>query len=167
MKIGILSDSHGDWDITETAVRLLLDHGARRLVHCGDICDERVLNALAGHDAVFVWGNCDLPGPAMRKYVAALNLPWPQAPVTLTANRKRILAFHGHEPAFRARQGFDTADYVLHGHTHVAADRQEGNCRLINPGALHRARMHTVAILDPVEDDVTFYQVETGKRIKI
>jgi predicted phosphodiesterase len=39
-------------------------------------------------------------------------------------------------------------DYVFHGHTHVAEERKSGRTRVINPGALHRARPKTFAILD-------------------
>jgi predicted phosphodiesterase len=39
-------------------------------------------------------------------------------------------------------------DFVFHGHTHVAAERQTGPTRVVNPGALHRANPKTLAVLD-------------------
>jgi predicted phosphodiesterase len=38
--------------------------------------------------------------------------------------------------------------YVCHGHTHKVRDERIGEVHVINPGALRRARRHTVAILD-------------------
>ena len=39
-------------------------------------------------------------------------------------------------------------DFLFHGHTHIAAERQSGPTRVINPGALHRANPKTFIILD-------------------
>jgi predicted phosphodiesterase len=39
-------------------------------------------------------------------------------------------------------------DFLFYGHTHVAAERQNGGVRVINPGALYRARIKTFVILD-------------------
>ena len=50
-------------------------------------------------------------------------------------------------------------DYVLHGHTHIAADTCIGSARVINPGALQRAARYTVALLDLEVDELTFLDV--------
>ena len=162
MLIGILSDSHGDSAATAAAVRLLEARGAKHLVHCGDICGEQVLDELAGHSCTFVWGNCDSPGPTMRKYVLALGLTWPEPPVILELAAKRIAVFHGHERTFYAAADRDDLDYVLYGHTHKYADRREGRIRFINPGALHRARIKTVAMLNLKTDKLEFLRLDTG-----
>ena len=39
-------------------------------------------------------------------------------------------------------------DYLFYGHTHQAAERRTGPTRVINPGALHRARPKTMVLLD-------------------
>ena len=165
MLIGILSDSHGDTAATAAAVRLLQQHGAVHLVHCGDICGEQVLDELAGHRCTFVWGNCDSPSPTMRKYVRALGLPWPEPPVILELAGKRIAVFHGHERTFAAAADRDDLDYVLYGHTHKYADRREGRIRFINPGALHRARPHTCAILDLTSGELSVLRIDTGEPV--
>ena len=53
-----------------------------------------------------------------------------------------------------------TTRYVLYGHSHRATDVRIGRVRLINPGALDRARPHTVATLDLKRDLVRFWQVD-------
>lgn len=162
MLIGILSDSHGDAVATADAVRLLEKRGAVHLVHCGDVCGEQVLDELAGHRCTFVWGNCDSPSPTIRKYVLALGLTWPEPPVILKLAGKRIAVFHGHERTFAAASDRDDLDYVLYGHTHKYADRRVGRVRFINPGALYRARIKTVALLNLKTDKLVFLRLETG-----
>jgi predicted phosphodiesterase len=53
-------------------------------------------------------------------------------------------------------------DYILFGHAHRASDVRVGRVRLVNPGALHRARPATVATLDLKRDDVKFWEVDDG-----
>ena len=49
--------------------------------------------------------------------------------------------------------------YLCHGHTHATRDERLGPTRVINPGALFRARRHTVAVLDLARDEVSFLAV--------
>ncbi|MFQ5502786.1 MAG: metallophosphoesterase family protein [Phycisphaerae bacterium] len=167
MWVGILSDSHGDAVITAKAVSLLERHGAEHLFHCGDLCGEQVIDELAGHHCSFVWGNCDAPSPTLRRYVENLDLVWPELPVRVRLAGKQIALYHGHEPGFEAVSEESELDYCFHGHTHQYADYCENGCRFINPGALHRAEFHTVALLDPETGERTFLQVETGEVIPL
>jgi uncharacterized protein len=166
MIVGIMSDSHGDALVTAQAVELLTQKGARKLFHCGDLCGADVLSELAGHDAIFVWGNCDEPASAMQEYVAMLGLPWPQAPVRLQIDGKHIAVCHGHEKACRLAANDSTLDYLFYGHTHRYADERRGRCRLINPGALYRAAVKTVATLDLRSDELRFWRIDTGQQIR-
>jgi len=166
MLVGIMSDSHGDARATARAVSLLEDRGAERLFHCGDICGEGVLDELAGHDCMFVWGNCDHPEPTMRGYVDHLGLPWPQGPLSLTLAGKYVAVYHGHEWRFAGATEDAALDYLFYGHTHQFADRRENGCHLINPGALYRARIHTVALLDIKTDALHFLELETGRQVE-
>lgn len=160
MIVGIMSDSHGDAAATAGAVALLEARGARALFHCGDVCSETVLDALAGRKAYFVWGNCDDVSLSMRRYVETLGLPWPQAPVRVTLDGKRIAMFHGHERDFRRAFEEPDLDYIFFGHTHAYEDRRAGHVRAINPGALHRARVKTVATLDLTRDALAFLTLD-------
>ncbi len=165
MIIGIMSDSHGDAEVTARAVELLERHGAEKLLHCGDICSEGVLDELAGHDCTFVWGNCDEPDEMLRGYVATLGLPWPEWPIRIEIDGKRLGLCHGHEHGFITARREAGLDYLFHGHTHSASDYRENGCRIINPGALHRADPLTVAILDLETDELTFFDAGTGEPI--
>lgn len=167
MIVGIMSDSHGDAAATALAVRLLLDRGAKKLFHCGDICGENVLAELANHDCTFVWGNCDHPTPALRSYVAALGLPCPSGPQRCVLSGKHIALYHGHERGFHRASEESGLAYIFYGHTHRRSDREENGCRLINPGALHRANVRTVALLDLRTGSLSFLAIDTGEIVSL
>ncbi len=160
-----MSDSHGDATATARAVSLLTRRGAKKLFHCGDVCGTQVLDELAGCDCTFVWGNCDDPSPILRRYVADLGLPSPEPGKVIKLAGKRIGLFHGHESAFRTASASGHYDCIFYGHTHQRDDRTHAGCRLVNPGALHRARPHTVALLNLVSDELTFLRLDTGEPI--
>ena len=165
MIIGIMADSHGDAEATARAIEILERGGAEKILHCGDICSEGVLDELAGRDCVFVWGNCDQPSETLRHYVATLGLPWPQWPIRLEIDGKRVGLFHGHEHGFITARREPGLDYLFHGHTHRPSDSRENGCRIINPGALYRADPHTVALLNIETDELTFLHAQTGEPV--
>ena len=167
MLVGIISDSHGDADATAKAVALLKRRGAEKLFHCGDICGTGVLDELAGHDCTFVWGNCDDPSPLIRQYAAMIGLSTPPSPVHVEVAGKRIGLYHGHERRFRFAHHEQKLDYLFYGHTHQHADHRENGCRMINPGALHRAAIKTVATLDLDTGELTFLSVDTGEEVTL
>ena len=141
-----------------------MNHGRQMLLGMAK-CGEQVLDELAGHQCMFVWGNCDQPAPSVREYVEHLGLTWPASPLHVTVSGKRIGVYHGHERHFDTATTEHSLDYLFYGHTHEYADHMENGCRLINPGALYRARVHTVALLDLETDRLTFLQVENGKEV--
>lgn len=149
MKIGLLSDTHGDAARTIRAASLLKSHGVEAVIHCGDIGSQRVLTELAGAfeppkiPVYAVDGNVDC-----EDYTGAgIELCGEFADLTLGG--KRIAIAHGHD-ALRLHQAIASGnfDYVFTGHTHAREDRHEGRTRIINPGAVHRAAIPGVAVLD-------------------
>ncbi|MCH8807983.1 MAG: YfcE family phosphodiesterase [Planctomycetes bacterium] len=174
MILGVLSDSHARHERTGRALRILQRLGAEAFVHCGDLQSDEVLDELAVVRARFVWGNTDNPDPRCRKYAESLGLEPPtEIPLLLELGGKRIAVFHGHEREFerlgravatgdadQTRRAALECDYVFYGHTHAASDARVGAVRLINPGALQRARVYTVATLDLELDEVSFWRVD-------
>lgn len=160
MKLGILADSHGRTDLVRQALTLLKKAGAQAVVHCGDVGGLDVLEELAGWRAWFVWGNTDFPRLSWRPQIEAMKLPWPDGPLEITLADKRIGVFHGHEYAWQRAMTAAELDYLLHGHTHQADDYRMGSMRIINPGALHRARFKSVALLDPETDTLEFIPID-------
>ncbi|HOB75144.1 MAG TPA: YfcE family phosphodiesterase [Phycisphaerae bacterium] len=160
MKLGILSDSHGQVTPIRQALHVLERAGAEAIVHCGDVGGLEVLEELAGWRAWFVWGNTDEPRPPWRAQVQTLGLPWPEGPLELSLDGKRVGVFHGHERGFHQAIREARYDYLLHGHTHQHDDYYEGRMRVINPGALHRASVRTVALLDLQTDELRFLELD-------
>jgi putative phosphoesterase len=171
-----MSDTHGRAELTAVALDVLRSAGAQVFIHCGDVGGESVLDRLATVQAHFVWGNTDEPDAALIAYVRALGLSLPGAPpLRLNLGQKSIAVFHGHELEFaRLAQLADSvdlgpfrrlaaADYVLFGHRHVPYDRRCGSVRVINPGAIHRAHVRTVATLDPARDLLRFWVVDPAR----
>ena len=160
MHIGILSDSHGDHLIVRRAMALFDKEGVDQVIHCGDIGGKDVFDELIGRPCHFVWGNCDRPSAALRSYLETVGLTEPgEVPLRLTLGGKRFAVLHGHEAAASRIESISDADYVLHGHSHARRDERIGTVRIINPGALYRARTKTVAILDPATDELTFHEL--------
>ncbi len=165
MIVGIMSDSHGDAAATAKAVALLKAVGAEHFFHCGDVCGENVLAEMAGNPFTFVWGNCDDVSPAIRTYVEALGLSWPKRDTRIELAGKRIAVYHGHEPGFAAAAGGKGLDYLFYGHTHRYADARRGSCRMINPGALYRARPRTCARLDLGSGELRVLRIDSGHAV--
>ncbi|HZL36660.1 MAG TPA: YfcE family phosphodiesterase [Tepidisphaeraceae bacterium] len=155
--IGILSDTHDHADAMQAAVTLLSAHGADFFIHCGDVGGQRVLDCLAGHPAAFVWGNTDYDRATLARYANQLGIACHGAMADLELDGKRIAVLHGDD--LRLRQQIldgQQFDYLLQGHTHAAMDQRIGKTRIINPGALHRAREKTAALLDTQSDTLQF-----------
>lgn len=160
MIIGVMSDSHGVVERVRRALEIMDREQATPIIHCGDVGGIPVLDELVGRDAHFVWGNTDVPDQATLAYLETTGLNAPSSvPLSLELAGKSILVFHGHEPEFARALKNPTADYILHGHTHIARDERILQCRVINPGALQRAREYTVATIDLDRDQVTFHRL--------
>ena len=162
MILGILSDTHDRVETMAAAMELLRRHGAEFFIHCGDVGSERVLDHLAGVPAAFVFGNTDWDRPALSRYAEQIGVACHGDLADLDLGGRKIAVTHGDD--FKLKQRLLTEqrhDYLLQGHTHVRADQRVGRTRLINPGALHRAREKTVALLDTVADRLQFLSVAT------
>ena len=142
------------------AIALFDGLGVETIIHCGDVGGMSVFDELVGRDCTFVWGNTDDPDPGLEAYVRSVGLTLPSAaPVIRTLGGKRAAIFHGHERAFEATWAGLKVDYVFHGHTHMPSDDRIDGVRVINPGALHRARRKSVATLDPEGGTLTYYEI--------
>ena len=129
MKLLILSDSHGEQEFMQLAVRR---ERPDAVIHLGDHCADadRLAEEFCGLPVLSVRGNCDLWGP-------------PRAETLLrTFEGVRIFGTHGHR--YGVKQGLlrfslaaqeQKAQVALFGHTHIPYCRQEGGLWLLNPGA--------------------------------
>jgi putative phosphoesterase len=159
--VGILSDTHGNADIAAVAVQLLLSHGAQYLVHCGDVGGESVLDTLAGHPSMFVFGNNDWDRRPLAEYAKQIGVACGDEEGKLSFDNKLAIVTHGDDSRIvSAVLQAQIVDYLFLGHTHRTLDTRKGKVRIINPGALYRASRKTVAVLDTQSDVLEFLTVK-------
>ena len=157
--VGLISDSHGEWLRTQEAISLLRNQGCDCILHMGDIETHEVLDVLAGNNVSLVFGNCDFVS-SLDSYAISLGLDVQHPAGTVEVEGKRIAFLHGHEEKKYLKFLEDPSiDVIVHGHTHEKRDEVVKNTRCINPGALHRAQVYTVAVLDTLSDSLTFYEL--------
>lgn len=161
MLIGIMSDSHGKQQAVRQALEIFHKLGVEHVIHCGDVGGTEVFDELVGWPLTFVWGNTDFPAAPLLTYLKTVGIAPPGAiPAEVTLGGKRFAIFHGHEQGFAQTLENPGTDYICHGHTHERRDERIGVTRIINPGALHRARPKTVATLDSGFDRLEFHNVD-------
>jgi putative phosphoesterase len=167
-RIGLLSDSHGRAITTRRAVAVLRDHGAQVLLHLGDVgtvevIDELVVDAAAHptHTASrLVFGNTDWDLDSLARYAADLGVANDHPIGTIALDGGGVLAYtHGDRDDLMTQALKQQVRYLCHGHTHRASDTSRSGTRIINPGALFRAREYTAALLDTDADTLAFYPV--------
>lgn len=167
--IGLLSDSHGRAATTRRGVALLLQQGAEVLIHLGDVGTVEVIDALCSSppgsdqqvESHLVFGNTDWDIDSLAEYACDLDVAVDHPVGRLPLGDGGELVFcHGHDAAPLQQALSDGVRYLCHGHTHCQADDRRGTTRVINPGALFRASIYSVAVLDTDTDQLTFHEVE-------
>lgn len=166
MKIGILSDTHGDIGRSIRALELLLARDCRAILHCGDIGSEEVWLALVtlcrAHEVPLhaVFGNVDAHEPELSAFKNGNGVTLWGTRAELELAGKRIAILHGHEEA-RLIAAIESGafDYVFTGHTHVAEQYREGRTHVINPGAVYRAHPPSVATVELETDTVDYIEL--------
>ena len=148
MLLGILSDTHDQIARTHAAVQLLVDSGAKVLLHCGDITIPDVVFQLAPLPSYFVFGNCDFELNELRGAIRAIGGTCLERGGLIEVDGHRLAMTHGDSEKELAQLEAMQPEYLFSGHTHKALDILRGPTRFINPGALHRAPKWTVALLD-------------------
>ncbi len=149
MRIGIVSDSHGNKANVAAALRMLADRNISLILHCGDIDDAATVALFAGTTTHFVLGNCDVDIAELKEAAEKAGGVLHGRFGELELDGRRIAVIHGDDaPRFQESIGSGDYDYVFYGHTHEAGERRVGKTWVINPGALQRAKPKTALALD-------------------
>jgi putative phosphoesterase len=155
MRIGILSDTHGRQQTAAAALRVLGDRKVNVVLHCGDIDDVETVRLFQGFTAHFVYGNCDFDRAELVKAVQAIGGTMHGACGQLELEGVKIAFLHGDDK--RLMNDVEQSghfEFLFYGHTHEPAEHRTGPTRVINPGALHRARPKTFVVLDLASREV-------------
>ncbi len=146
MKIGLISDTHGNITAVKKAFSIFED--AKVIMHAGDIFSHgassmsignynswdlsKYLNS-QGKQLIASKGNCDRPSDQQRLQFDILS------PYVLTAyNGYSILMFHGDDGSLQELECLMdqyNVNIVISGHTHVFKADLSGNVLYINPGS--------------------------------
>jgi uncharacterized protein len=149
MRIAILSDTHSRLATVERALALVRARGITTVLHCGDIEDPSAIPPFAGLDIHFVFGNCDGDRDGLRRAIETAKLRLHEPFGHLELDGVRLAFVHGDDSELlRSLENSDHFHYVFYGHTHQARETRVGSTRVINPGALHRAKPKTFLVLD-------------------
>ncbi|MDK2920303.1 MAG: uncharacterized protein PWQ37_3036 [Candidatus Petromonas sp.] len=133
MKLGIISDSHGDTINLEKAVKAMGHIDI--LIHAGDTYNDAMyLKEKFDLEVVGVKGNTDLFSNGVSE-------------TTFKLRGKKILLTHGHK--YGIKYSLDklyykslelNADIVIFGHSHIPCYLEENGVIFINPGSVSRPR---------------------------
>jgi putative phosphoesterase len=148
MKIAILSDTHSRVATVERALALVAQRDVELILHCGDIEDADTVRLFPANTH-FVFGNCDHDKPGIRRAVADIGATLHEPLGRLVLGKRSLAFLHGDDQRLLEMTiASGSFHYVFHGHTHQQRDERVGKTRVINPGALHRARPKTFMVLD-------------------
>jgi putative phosphoesterase len=161
MRIGIISDTHGNRLMVNLALAELRERGITTLLHCGDIDDPETVLLFRGFTTHFVFGNCDIDKTELRSAMEEIGATLHDHFGSLELEGVKLAFLHGDNHAMMRdveRSGY--YDFLFYGHTHQAEEHRSGPTRIINPGALHRARPKTFLVLDLSSREVESITVE-------
>jgi putative phosphoesterase len=161
MLIGILSDTHSNYDIVKRVRHVLDERQINEILHCGDIEDAETVDLLEGLSTQFVLGNCDFDASELRQAIEHIRGVLHDGFGHIERDGCNVAWIHGHEQSrFRDLVNTQHFDFVFYGHTHRQEQHRTGKTEVINPGALYRARDKSFAILDTKSRQVEIVVVE-------
>jgi uncharacterized protein len=160
MRVGIISDTHGQVEFTRQAVRMFESLDVQHVLHCGDVGSAAVVELFAPWPTDFVFGNCDVDQRTLRTAIVGAGQTCHGEFGDLELEGVRIALLHSHDRRlFSASIGSGRYATVCYGHTHVAAVERRGETLLVNPGAIYRAQPHSVALLELPENKATIVKL--------
>ncbi len=161
MRIAILSDTHSRYHTIEKVLELLKEQSITFVLHCGDIEDAEAVHQFAGLTAHFVFGNCDHDRAGLRRAARAIGATIHEPNGDLELAGRKIAWIHGDDRyLFQDLERSGRYDYLFYGHSHRAEQHRAGPTRVVNPGALHRARPKTFVVLDLATGELETMEVE-------
>jgi putative phosphoesterase len=151
MKIGILSDTHGNLPITGKCADIFRKARVTAVFHCGDIGSFDVLNKLCELKISVhaVLGNVDRFSNDWKYASRPEGLQLHGRFGEIELGGKRIALLHSDDRArFNACVTSGDYDFVFTGHSHEFHDLMNKKTRCINPGTAGRGAPNTCVVLD-------------------
>jgi putative phosphoesterase len=146
VRIGVVSDSHGDLYLLDRAINMMGELDL--IIHLGDHYKDIIkVNEKYNKPIEYVVGNNDYKGTADYEK-------------TISIKGKKIFLTHGHRYGvyyglerlhFKALE--EEADIVLYGHTHIQNIERNGDMLYINPGSTYIPRDYKPGCVVIIIDD--------------
>jgi putative phosphoesterase len=149
MRIAIVSDTHSRHHTVEKVAKFLAKNDINLVLHCGDIEDVETVRLFGDFSTQYVLGNCDSDTPELRRVIDESGGKLHEPFGNLEIEGCKLAWTHGdNHRLMRDVVESDYFDYVFYGHTHHAEQHRVGRTLVVNPGALHRAKIKTFMVLD-------------------
>lgn len=160
--MGLVSDSHDNDDAVARAVHAFRQHGVAFVLHAGDVTEGRTLRAFAEWPGAVAWGNND---DARALAPVAEELEWAHGEAWRgELDGVCVGLVHGHRRGLLSRYlTKEKVDVLVRGHNHRVQDEVADDVRVLNPGALYRARHYSAAVWDTVSGRVTRVDVPKAR----
>jgi uncharacterized protein len=160
MRIAILSDTHSSYATVGRALDLVAQRSCELILHCGDIEDAATVRLFEGWPAHFVFGNCDHDRTDLRRAMAEAEITLHEPFGELEIAGLNLAWIHGDDHRLmKDIERSEHFDFLFYGHTHRAGEYQAGPTRVVNPGALYRARVKTFMVLDSATRELETVEV--------
>ena len=177
MKIGLISDTHGDIAQTKKALDLL--ENCDYIIHLGDVLYHGPRNPLpknynpkelaeilsSKNNIIYIKGNCDSDVDEM-----VLNTDLSHKNRFINLKNYKIYAIHGYEETEDERihkAKILGANFVVSGHTHIKLLKKIDDLIIINPGStsLPKDGQPSVAIIE--ENKACLIDIDNNKIIDV
>jgi putative phosphoesterase len=149
MLLGVISDTHGHVPNNARAVRMLESLRVAQVVHCGDIGSSEIVTMFAAWPTHFVFGNVDYDRVTLRQTIAVAGQTCYGDFGTIRLEDREIAFLHG-DDSKDLSEAIRSGRFALvcHGHTHISRIERVGQTLVLNPGAVYRARPHSIAVIE-------------------
>lgn len=141
MKIGVISDTHDQYENILKAVTILNHRQVELTIHCGDWISPFTLAFYKTLQSPIkgVFGNND--GDkfllARRAKTFGISVEFEERVITLEIDNRTIFVYHGdYEGVTESLVMAGHYDAVFHGHTHKSVNETVGKTLSLNPGTL-------------------------------
>jgi len=139
MKIGVLSDTHDQYENIRKVIRILNKENVTFTVHCGDWVSPFTQEFYRGlHGPLWgIFGNNDGDTYYHLVYAKNTHVKFKGRTYRFTVGGRKIFMYHGeNEEITNALLMCGEFDAVFHGHTHRPVNKKIGKTLSLNPGTL-------------------------------
>ncbi len=159
MKIGIISDTHNDIEMTRRAIDAFQERGITTLIHAGDLVSPDMVSLFSDFKVRFILGNNDSDHEGIANACRCYGNEAAGRCCEFELEGKQFFVCHG-DDAKRYNEAVESGryDYVIHGHTHHYSLKRRRNTLVINPGAamsdVHSEFKESCVVLDVATGEV-------------